>query len=146
MGRKIFSYVAYVLAAILIGVLIWIVHRQITEYHMQDDPMLYTLKEVLKPLLSEVGLPNLKLYKGERSYTINKEKVFLCLYNENGEYYNLNTLIYVLCHEISHILNSEDVGHTPKFHEKFEQLLDRAIELGAFNPSIPIPKDYCGGD
>uniref|UniRef100_A0A6C0EQM8 WLM domain-containing protein n=1 Tax=viral metagenome TaxID=1070528 RepID=A0A6C0EQM8_9ZZZZ len=143
-NKDIANWVGYFLAACLIIVLIWIVAKQIKEHHLQDDPMLYTLKEVLLPVHPIIG--KLKLYKGDKSYTINKEKIFLCLRDENGEYYPFNMLIYVLLHEISHMLNTDDVGHTPAFHKKFDELLDRATQLGIFNPSIPILQNYCQHD
>ena len=130
------------LVIILVCILIWIVSSQIREYHLQDDPMLHYLKQVLSPLHPIVA--NLKLYRGNKSYTINKEKIFLCLRDKKtGDYYPLSTLIFVLTHEISHSLNTKDVGHTPEFHRIFEELLARAKELGIYNPEIQIPTDYC---
>lgn len=134
--------VAYVLAAVLIALLVFIIYRQVREYHMQDDPVLYTLKEILRPVHPIVD--TLKIYKGEKSYTINKQKIFLCLYDSKGEYYPLNMLMYVLLHEIAHILNDKDVGHTEAFHAKFDELLQRATNLGIYNPSIPVIQGYCG--
>jgi hypothetical protein len=136
-----FNLLGILLAIILVGILAWVIWRQIKEHHLQDDPMLYTLKEVLKPVHPIID--RLKLYKGDKSYTINKEKVFICLRDEDGEYYPLNMLVYVTLHEIAHVLNTDDVGHTEKFHIQFDELLDRASELGIFNASIPIIKNYC---
>lgn len=141
MVKNLGKYVGYVLAGLLIGILIWVITHQIKEHHLQDDPMLYTLKEVLKPV--HPVIKDLKLYKGEKSYTLNKDKIFMCLTDKNGEYYPLNMLIYVLLHEIAHRLNDKDVGHTPEFHRIFDELLERATELGVFNPSIPIIQNYC---
>jgi hypothetical protein len=136
------NWLGYILAGIIITMLVWIVYNQIKEHNLQSDPMLYTLKKVLEPVHPIVS--NLKLYKGDSSYTINKERVFLCLYDENGEYYPLNMLLYVLTHEIAHILNDKDIGHTPAFYEKFDELLAKATELGIYNPSIPVINNYCG--
>lgn len=133
--------IAYVLAVILIGILLWIITNQVREHHLQDDPMLYTLKEVLKPV--HPIFEKIQLYKGDKSYTINKEKTFLCLYDEKGDYYPLNMLVYVLCHEIAHSLNTEDIGHTEAFYKKFDELLKRATSLGVYNPSIPVVQNYC---
>jgi len=141
MVNKLGIYLSYILAVLLIIFLIWMITHQIKEHHLQDDPMLYTLKEVLKPVHPVIS--QLKLYKGDKSYTINKNKIFLCLYDENGEYYPLNMLVYVLLHEIAHLLNDKDVGHTPAFHAQFDELLDRATQLGIYNPSIPIIQNYC---
>jgi len=135
------KYFGYFLAVVLILILIWVIHRQVKEHHLQDDPMLYTLKEILKPVHPVIS--QLKLYKGDKSYTINKSKIFLCLYDEKGEYYSLNMLIYVLLHEISHLLNEQDVGHTEAFYKKFDEMLDKAHELGIYNKEIPVIQNYC---
>ena len=84
----------------------------------------------------------ISLYRGNKSYTINKEKVYLCLKDEKGEYFSDNMLLYVLGHEISHSLCPE-IGHTEKFHQIFEALLVKLTEAGLYNPSIPIIQDYC---
>lgn len=128
-------------ALLLFGCIIWWVTYSIKEYHLQDDPMLYKLKHIMEPLHPEVK--NLKLYKGNKSYTINKKKIYLCLRDKNGEYYPINMLLYVLIHEFAHYLNKDDIGHTEKFHKIFEQLLDKAYELGIYNPSIPPLDNYC---
>jgi hypothetical protein len=138
---KWINIITIVLALVIIGLLIWIIVSQVKEHMLQDDPMLHTLKNVLIPI--DPDIKNVKLFKGNKSYTINKDKIFLCLKDEKGEYYNLNTLLYVFLHEWAHRLNREDVGHTEAFHRIFDQLLDRATKLGIFNPSIPIPTDYC---
>jgi hypothetical protein len=130
-------------ASLLIGLLLIIIFGQVKEHHLQDDQMIHTLRNVLKPVHPIVE--TLRFYKGDKSYTINKEKVFLCLKDENGEYYPLNMLVYVTLHEIAHVLNNEDVGHTENFHNQFDKLLDKAGALGIFNHSIPIIQNYCGG-
>jgi Fe2+ or Zn2+ uptake regulation protein len=140
----------------LISISIWIILIQIKEYHLQSDPKLDELQEILKPLFSKDKhysgvlsslndrniLNEIKLYKGSRSYTINKEKVFICLKDENNEYYNVNLLIYVVLHEISHVI-CKSIGHTDEFHAIFEALLIKATEEGIYNPSIPIDPEYC---
>ena len=60
-------------------------------------------------------------YRGDKSYTLNKETVYICLKNEHGQYYDENMLIYVIAHEISHVLCPE-VGHTELFFEINEKL------------------------
>ena len=121
-----------------------------------DDPKLHSLKEKLKPMFAENiiydgalkninkkrVLHDLSLCKGDKSFTINKEDIFLCLRDENGKYYNDNILIYVLLHEVAHHLTSS-IGHTPEFHEKFDILLKKAIDMNIYDPSIPTVKNYC---
>lgn len=140
----LYKSIPYILALVLITLLSYIVYKQVKEYHLQDDPMLRVLKEVVRPLSEKYPIfNNLKLYKGTKSYTINKDKTFMCLKDQNDEYYPLNMLIHVLLHEISHTLNQKDIGHTEEFHRIFDQVLKDATELGIYNPSIPIVQDYC---
>ena len=127
---------------VVLSVLTSMVVYQVKERLLQDDPMLQYLKQILSPV--HPVIEQLKLYRGNKSYTINKEKIFLCLKDENGEYYPLNMLVYVLLHEMAHVLNTEDVGHTERFHQVFDDLLQKAKELGVFNPKIPVINGYCG--
>lgn len=136
------KFVRYFIVIILVIVLILVIRRQIKENHANSyDPILWTLKEILKPV--DPIISKLKLYRGQKSYTINKEKVYLCLYDEQGEYYPINMLIYVLLHEVAHMLNNIDIGHTKNFNRKFDELLSKASEIGVYNPSIPIILNYC---
>ena len=83
------------------------------------------------------------LYKGDKSYTINKYKIHLCLFDENGNYYPNNTLIYVLAHELAHVINTKNIGHTQEFHDIFDELLEFLSEKEIYNPSVPVPLSYC---
>ena len=99
------------------------------------------LKKIMEPLHPDIK--NLKLYKGKKSYTINKEKIYLCLTDKDGEYYPTNMLVYVMLHEFAHYLNKDDIGHTEKFHKIFQDLIDQAHEMGIYNASIPPIENYC---
>ena len=144
-----------ILAMASLLLLIYFLYKQIKEHYAQDDPMLKELFETIKPMFQTETYNNelkplnnrdilkeISLYKGDKSYTINKEKIFLCLKDEKNQYYPKNMLIYVLLHEIAHVICNE-IGHTEKFHKIFEDLLNEAIKLEIYNPSIPIIQDYC---
>lgn len=145
------TYTSWILIIILILLSTFLIYRQIEDFTLQDDPMIQQLKKDLEPLkqiedfkgknLKEI-IENIKIYKGDKSYTINKEKIFLCLKDEHNNYYNKNILMYVLGHEISHVL-SESIGHTDEFHDIFQDLLVKMTQLGMYNPSIPIDQNYC---
>jgi len=128
-------------AFLLLGCILWWVTYSIKEHHMQDDPMLYKLKQIMEPLHPDIK--NLKLYKGDKSYTINKSKIYLCLKDENDDYYSMNMLSYVFLHVFSHFLNKDDIGHTAKFHKTFEDLIKKAHNMGIYNASIPPIENYC---
>ena len=150
------SYCNIFLICVLVYLLIYGIVTQIREnLELQDDPKLDQLKDKLKPLfarkdftgvleplnnrnlLSEIGL-----YKGDKSYTINKSKTFMCLYDEKGQYYNDNILLYVLIHEYCHSINIT-IGHDENFNNIFDALLAEAISMNIYNPSIPVPQNYC---
>jgi hypothetical protein len=107
--------------------------------------MLITLKEIIRPIKynGQSISDGLKLYKGKKSYTINKEHTYMCLYDETGNYYPLNMLLHVLLHEISHSKNTKDIGHTTEFYRVFQEIQDQAEALGIYNSKIPIINNYC---
>jgi hypothetical protein len=155
MKYDITHLVAVFIAIMLIFLIIWAIYMQIQEHYLQDDPILKEIKTILQPLFEKgdytgmlEGMNNknflneIGFYKGDKSYTINKEKIFICLKDENGEYYDMNSLIFVVGHEISHVL-CKSIGHTEEFHKIFELFLEEATQLGIYNPSIPMIKNYC---
>jgi hypothetical protein len=149
---KVFAIFIAIVIIALSGIAIY---SQINEYYSQLDPKLFELLELIRPLFAQDNytgelsvlndrdiLSEIKLYKGDKSYTINKQKVYLCLQDENDAYYNMNMLIYVILHELAHVI-CDEIGHTEKFNRIFEELLDEANKKSIYNPSIPIIKDYC---
>ena len=76
------------------------------------------------------------------SYTVNKERVFLCLFDEHGRLYDTPMLVYVLLHEYAHVINS-DVGHTTSFFQTFATVLQTAREAGLYDPALPLASNYC---
>ena len=127
---------------IIIGFTIFSIYTHIVENYKKesDDPVMMVIKEKLKQIHPEVS--KLEFYESNKSYTLNKQKVHLCLKDANGDYYNENMLTYVALHELAHVL-CDEVGHTAKFYKIFDDLLDRAYDKGLYDPSIPIIQDYC---
>lgn len=130
-----------ILFIIVLIILFFVLRNQVKEYYEQLDPILCKIKEQLRPLHSCVD--KLKFFEGKKSYTINKKKIYLCLKDENNEYYDYNMLMYVALHELSHVL-CDEIGHTAKFHRIFEQILKQAEEMKIYDPTIPIVQNYCG--
>lgn len=106
----------------------------------KKDPRLERLRKKLQVV--HPAFKDVKIFRGDKSYTINKEKVYICTKDHNNEYYEDNMLIYVLLHEMAHVLN-DTIGHTPEFFEKFDELKTKAIELSIYDPTIPIDPNYC---
>lgn len=81
------------------------------------------------------------------SYTINKgEKIVFCLRSKIfDELHDMNTLMYVVIHELAHV-GCPEYGHTPLFKKIFKFLLKQSIEINIYE-SIDYrikPQNYCG--
>lgn len=124
---------------ILITLILILIFRQAKENFSQYHPVIQVLKENVLNCFPELG--NIKIYEGDKSYTINKEKIYLCIRDKNGQYYNQNILMYVLLHEIAHTLCPE-IGHTQSFKNIFNSLIERANAFGIYT-QVDIPTDYC---
>ena len=137
-GPMISLIVLLILFILFLG---YVIFSRVMEYYSQLDPMLRHIQEKLDPLDPKVK--TLKFYEGNKSYTINKKKVYLCLRDENNEYYSENMLTYVAIHELAHVL-CDEIGHTEKFHRIFKQLLYKAQRMEIYDASQPIIRNYCG--
>ncbi len=79
------------------------------------------------------------------SYSINKgEQIILCL-RTNNKIVDLNTMMFVVLHEYSHIL-TESVGHTPEFWSNFRWILEESINIGIYTKQDFNKEnvEYCG--
>lgn len=132
-----------IVIGLIIGVVVWAIMSQVADHYAKSDPKLYQLRNHLKDLHPAIN--DISLRRADKSYTINKSKVHLCLYDENGKYYDDNMLIYVLIHELAHVI-TKSVGHTDEFHNNFNMLLDKAEVMGLYDSSIPPIDNYCGHD
>ena len=81
------------------------------------------------------------------SYTINKgEKIVFCLRSKIlHDIHDINTIMYVVLHEMAHVMCSE-YGHTPLFKEIFKFLLVQANKIGIYKITDyrRFNQDYCG--
>lgn len=137
-----------VLLILFMGLLGYLVISRVREYFSQMDPMLQKIRLALEPLLETLRkdherVRNIQFYEGNKSYTINKKKIHLCLRDAKGQYYDMNMLIYVAIHELAHVI-CDEIGHTEKFHLIFQDLLQKATEMGIYDPTKPIIRNYCG--
>ena len=111
-----------------------------------QDPLIRKIKYDVSKLDPRIAM--LSFYSSDESYTEDKTKIFLCLKDENGNYYSYNWLMYVAIHECSHALTDViDVEHiTPEFRGMFENLLRKAESLKIYDPNAPMQEHYCGLD
>ena len=120
--------------------LTWIFVNQVKDHYSQYDPKLLEIKAKLKEHFPDL-ISKVTLHEGDSSYTLNKSKIYMCLFDENGKYYQDNTLYHVILHELAHV-KSADIGHTPLFHNNFQELLEKAEKYGLYDHNIPIPENY----
>lgn len=156
MYESITKKIAIILSIVLIFLSFWMIYKQLKDNYSRLDPVLQQLEKdfteffnqdkywlyPLESLNKRNVMNDINLYRGNKSYTINKEKVYICLKDKDGEYYTKNMLSYVLGHELSHVL-CDEIGHTEKFHQIFEALLIEMVDYGLYDPSIAIERDYC---
>lgn len=82
------------------------------------------------------------------SYSLNKgEKIVLCLRSKTKEakLTDINTLMFVLLHELGHIM-TVSIGHTKEFWSNFKFILKDSVEVGVYH-NVDYKKDpqpYCG--
>ena len=156
MSELVTNILLVVLVILVLFLICWLLYTKISEHYAKADPVLLRIKhkfieffnkdrywtEPLSMLNNRNIMKEVNFYRGDKSYTINKEKIYICLKNDKGEYYDDNLLIYVTAHELSHAL-CEEIGHTELFQEIFDALLQELISDGIYNPSVPIDMTYC---
>lgn len=84
----------------------------------------------------------------ESSYTLNKgELISFCLRKKNKDktFHTLDTLMFVIIHELAHIMSVSE-GHTKEFMDNFRFLLKESYKAGLYTPSNykEKPITYCG--
>lgn len=85
----------------------------------------------------------------DTTYTLDKGKSMLFCIGPRDEkiprLYDLNTMMYVAVHELSHIA-SDSIGHTVEFKQKFADILNKAIAIGVYRyvDYSKEPIEYCG--
>ena len=86
----------------------------------------------------------LESYFSNSTYSLNKgEKIYLCMVNKNN-IINLNTLTYVIIHELAHIM-SISYGHNSEFWSNFKFLLKYSIKINIYKyiNYENYPMKYC---
>jgi predicted metal-dependent hydrolase len=83
------------------------------------------------------------------SYSVNKgEQIVFCLRTKRSgnKLHDLNLIMYVVLHEISHVACPIYDGHGPLFKKIFAFLTARAIEMGLYTriDFVAKPEEYCG--
>lgn len=82
---------------------------------------------------------------GHKAFTFKFQRIAICLRQNNGEFYDIETLKFVMMHELSHIATLEK-NHNDFFWTIFKFILHAAAELVGYNPINYEfqPISYCG--
>jgi hypothetical protein len=82
------------------------------------------------------------------SYTVNKgDRIVLCLRSRTGQLHHKNLIMYVLLHELAHIMSvsMSTVYHNEEFQTNLKWLLEQATELGVYHSNTQQETvNYCG--
>ncbi len=131
-------WIAVIPFVIVVGIILFIALKP----HGPPHPKIKDIKEQLKKINPKFS--QIPMREGKSAYTENKSIVFLCLKDpKTGEYYDMNTLMYVTLHELAHVV-SKGYGHGQEWKNNFTKLLNQAHRSGIYDPSQPIVKNYCG--
>ena len=105
-----------VVLLVLLGLLVWMSYRYREPGVCTIDPVLEHLRRDMIKL--EPRAAHLQWFPGDESYTEDKNKVFICLKDEHGNYYPYEQLVQVGAHELSHAMSpTVDKEHkTPEFN------------------------------
>lgn len=117
-------------------------------------------KDVNKPYwlkymsdFTESSISEAAIEKQYTTYTVDKKHIHICLRSRDSkqELYDMNDLLYVVIHELAHMMNyTKDgepiTGHGIEFQLKFKYLINEAINVGIYKyyDYSKEPKDYCG--
>ncbi len=111
--------------------------------HPNNDGVI-RLKEKFNP----VNVREAEHEDNTTSYTVNKgEMMHLCLRqkNNNKTIHEHNLLMFVIIHELAHIM-SKSIGHNNEFYNNFKFLLQESASMGIYKPVNfeNNPVKYCG--
>jgi len=113
-------------------------------YYSEKHPILDEIKKRFRIIKPEYGKIPLRI--GDKSYTEDKSVITLCIVDpDNNDFYDINTLMYVALHELSHVITPYGLEtHGEEFKENFSKLLRLAQNKHVYDSTKPIPLSYCG--
>jgi hypothetical protein len=132
----------WLIISLLIALVVY-VYFYLRRVETYDDPVTREIHQKLMKL--DPRAQKLSIRGSSQSFTEDKERMYLCLKNEKGEYYDQNFLMYVAIHELAHVISQQvDPNHTTdEFKNNFKMLLAKAADMKLYDPSQPLIYDYC---
>ncbi len=128
---------------ILLSIITSLCYKQKYPNECFVDPVLSKLRKDL--IKVDPRAVNFQIFPNTESYTENKQKIYMCIKDLDGNYYKYNHLLAVGLHELAHaVCGVVDPKHeTPEFNNIHNDLRKRAIELNLLDPNDPVPPTYC---
>ena len=129
-----------IIACIILVIGTFLFLRQIETY---EDPKTKDIQQKL--IRVDIRAAKISIKGSNQSFTEDKTRTYLCLRDENGQYYDDNMLMYVALHELAHAISeSVDPNHeTDEFKNNFKMLLTKAADVGVYDPKKPLNYNYC---
>ena len=96
--------------------------------------------------VDEIAISEKSEYSFGTSYSINKGKsIVFCIRDENDKLHDINLIMYVALHELSHVACPE-YGHGDLFKKVFHFVAKTAVDIGIYSPIDYelSPQKYCG--
>ena len=126
--------------------------KYLVDKYKNDTTKYYFIKK-LKENYSSYMISEAAIDPRYTTYTIDKNDLHVCLRTRdtNEQLYDINTLMYVILHELGHYANYTPegipiMGHGSQFKYIFSFLTQEAINIGIYqykNYHLD-PKEYCG--
>jgi predicted SprT family Zn-dependent metalloprotease len=113
-----------------------------------DIPIKYLTENYNHSILSEAFVD-----KNYTTFTVDKGSIHICLRTRdtNDKIYDINTLMYVLLHELAHLCNYNKngypiYGHGIEFLQIFKVLVQESIKINiyTYQDYQKNPTEYCG--
>jgi hypothetical protein len=104
----------WIYSLVLVGIIFLLANYYLSK---EQDLYLESFRPVITKIIEKSGYPvvNFEIYPSKtQTYTWNKKKIYLVSRKKTGERFNKDTLLFVLLHEIAHILTTEH-HHTSNF-------------------------------
>lgn len=113
---------------ILVGLVFWLANN----YFIKKDRYLESFRPIVDQILKQSGfrLVSYDLRSSKfKTFTKNKKTIYLVSSKQENKRFNADTILFVLLHEIAHILSSEH-HHTENFYQIEKKLHQTAFSLG----------------
>ncbi len=119
---------------------------KLVEYMVSNNLPDETISARLKDRWTGCKFRETASHETTAAYTINKgSEMRLCVRDSESNIENLNTSMFVVLHELGHIM-SVSYGHNEEFRNNFSYIVHLASALGYYKPEDfeNRPVNYCG--